>query len=115
MDWKTVEMMGYAYYSERGYRILVSLVDNTSYDFVAEKDGVFLRVNAKVASIKDTSRSNSWSIAVSSGSSGRLDKERDVDVFLAYIPDTKKFLELPGDFFSGTKSKSRHIPVKMLK
>ncbi len=115
MNWQTVEMQGYAYYSERGYRILVPLVDNSGYDFVAEKDGVYLRVNVKVASIKDPARANSWGVSMASGAAHRLDKPVAVDVFLAYIPDTKKFLELPGTFFVGARSKSRCIPVKMLK
>ena len=115
MDWQTVEMQGYAYYSKRGYRILVPLVNNTGYDFVAEKNGEYLRVNVKVASIKDPARSNSWGISMASGAAYCLENPVAVDVFLAYIPDTGEFLELPGTFFVGTRSKSRCIPVKMLK
>jgi len=114
MDWRTIEMLGYTHYAHQGYRILVPLVDGRDYDFVAEKNGTFLRVNVKMAGLKDLARNNSWSIALSSGSGNRVHLGTEVDVYLAYVAPIKKFIELPGNFFVGSKSKSRHIPVKLL-
>jgi len=114
MDWRTIEMLGYTHYAHKGYRILVPIADGRDYDFVAEKDGTFLRVNVKMAGIKDRARSNSWSIALSSGSGSRVHLGTEVDVYLAYVVPMKKFIELPGTFFVGSKSKSRCIPVKLL-
>ena len=114
MDWQTVEMLGYTYFSQKGFRILVPLVDNSGYDFVAEKDGVYKRVNVKVAGIKDPARKNSWSISMASGSKKDLDKDQKTDIYLAYVPPTGKFIELPGDFFKGSRSKSRCIPIKLI-
>jgi len=115
MDWKVVEMMGYAYYCERGWRILVPLVDTSGYDFCIEKDGVFKRVNVKRAGLKDKARSTSWCIAVASGAHKATVKAQTADIFLAYVAEgAGVFVELSGDFFQGTVSKSRCIPTKMV-
>ena len=115
MDWKVVEMMGYAYYCERGWRILLPIVDTSGYDFCIEKGGVFKRVNVKRAGLKDKSRSNSWCIAVASGAHNEIVKAQTADIFLAYVAvDEGVFVELPGDFFHGTVSKSRVIPTKLI-
>ena len=111
MDWQTVELLGYAHFSKKGYRILVSLVRNESYDFVAEKDGEFIRVNVKTAGLKDKRDVRSWSISQASAGSSTVRKNfGKVDVYLAYLPEQAMFVELPGDFLSSGNSKSRHIP-----
>lgn len=119
MDWQSVELLGYSYYSSQGYRILTSLVRNDAYDFVAEKDGKFIRVNVKQAGLKDKNIPNSWCISQASGAfdnaaaKGKR-KVSEVDVYLAYLPETGRFIELPGDFFDGVASKSRLIPKHLL-
>lgn len=113
MDWQTVELLGYAYYSERGYRVLVALVRNDGYDFVAEKDGEFVRVNVKVAGLKDKTNFNSWSISQASGAAARHRAKAPCDVFLTYLPEQQRFIELPGDFLCIGNSKSRRVPKEM--
>ncbi|CAM7517666.1 group I intron-associated PD-(D/E)XK endonuclease [Citrobacter portucalensis] len=119
MDWETIELLGYAHYSSQGYRILTSLVKNESYDFVAEKDGQFIKVNVKRAGLKDKNTPNSWSISQAGGAfdiaaSKGIKKVSQVDVYLAYLPAHKRFIELSGDFFDAVSSKSRLIPKHFL-
>jgi hypothetical protein len=114
MDWQTAEILGYAYYAERGYRVLVPVVRNEGYDFVAEKDGEFVRVNVKVAGLKDKADSGSWSISQASGSFTAHSVKSPCDVFLAYLPDQQRFIELPGSFLDSGNSKSRRLPKEML-
>jgi hypothetical protein len=112
MKWQSVEMLGYCYFSEKGYRICVPLVQGDGYDFIAEKDGETIRVNVKLAGLKDKTSPNSWSIAQASGSLPNMSRRNKIscDVFLAYIPEPYcKFVELNGDFFDGN-SKSKRIP-----
>lgn len=112
MDWQTAELAGYAFYSKRGYRIFVSLVRGDGYDFIAEKNGNFLRVNVKVAGLKYKANKNSWSISQASGSRPNSSKQEKTkcDVFLAYLPPINDFIELTGDFFDNGNSKSKLIP-----
>jgi hypothetical protein len=116
MDWQTIEMLGYAYYSQRGYRVLVSLVRTNDYDFVVEKDGEFKRVNVKLAGLKKKSEKNSWSISQSSGSKYRAIEKAgsNVDVYLAYLPHEERFVEIDGDFFVGVNSKCKRVPRELL-
>jgi len=108
MDWRTVEVLGYAHFTGKGYRILVSLVDNNGYDFVAERGGQFVRVNVKLAGFSN----GGWRISLS----GRRRRDRptvgEVDVYLAYVPTLQRFIELPGDFLQ--HGKSRRIPSALL-
>lgn len=110
MNWQTAELLGYAYYSERGYRVLVALVRNDGYDFVAEKDGAFVRVNVKVAGLKDKANPNSWSISQASGGANGHSIKVPCDVFLTYLPEQHRFIELPGSFLNAGNSKSRRLP-----
>jgi hypothetical protein len=113
MNWQTAELLGYAYYSKRGYRIFVALVRNDGYDFVAEKDGKFVRVNVKVAGLKDKTNPNSWSISQASGGANGHSTKAPCDVFLTYLPEQHQFIELPGSFLSAGNSKSRRLPKEM--
>ena len=113
MEWEVVELMGYAHYAKLGYRILTPLVKNDGYDFVAEKDGSFIRVNVKLAGKKSRKIENSWSISIASGSNNRINKVV-CDIFLVMLPHKCVFIELPGDFFVGSKSKSKLIPRQMI-
>lgn len=120
MDWETVELLGYAHFSAKGYRILTPLVKNDTYDFVAEKDNQFLKVNVKRAGLKDKGIPNSWSISQASGAidiaaNKGIKRLGHVDVYLAYLPEQGRFIELDGDFFDGTISKSRLIPKHLLR
>jgi len=116
MRWEVVELMGYAYFAELGYRIFVPLVRGDGYDFIAEQNGLFLRVNVKLAGLKDKSDQNSWSISQASGSiqnSPRRDKTT-CDIFLTYLPFSNRFIELPGSFLDSGNSKSKRIPKELL-
>lgn len=113
MDWQTIELMGYSYYANKGYRILVSLVRNDGYDFVAEKDGEFLRVNVKSAGLKDKSQPSSWSISQAGGSTSGYTECNSVDVYLTWLPEHKKFIEIEGSFLNGGNSKSKRIPKSL--
>lgn len=117
-SWASVEMMGYAYYSDKGYRILISLVDNSIYNFVAEKSGVFLRVNVVQAFINDKSKPNSWAVsraATTLTSHDYHSKIEDMlDIYLVWLPNVSKFIELDADFFKGTNSKKKLIPKALL-
>ena len=114
MKWEVVELMGYAYFAEKGYRICVPLVQNSGYDFVAEKDGEFLRVNVKKAGLKVKGQFNSWSISQASGSLGKdFSSDSQCDVYLAYLPNVGRFIEIDGQFFKGCKSKSKTIPARL--
>lgn len=115
MDWKTIEMMGYAYYAEMGYRILLPIVDTSAYDFVAEKSGIFIKVNVKVAGLRDNKDPNSWAISQSSGGHAGHHKKENIDIFLSWLPSLEKFIEIQGDFFNVGNSKSRRIPKKLYK
>lgn len=110
VSWQTVEVMGYAHYTARGFRVCVPIVRNDGYDFIAEKDGTFLRVNVKLAGLKDRNDPTSWCISMASGASRSVRRAAAVDVFLAYLPHLDRFVELPGSFFEGARSKSKHIP-----
>lgn len=114
MDWKTVELSGYTYYSARGYRILIPLVSGEGFDFVAEKNNEYVRVNVKCAGIKTKKIPDSWSISVASGAGSKNIDEVKCDVFLVWLPAHNKFIEIGGDFFVGSKSKSKIIPKHLL-
>lgn len=114
MDWQTTELMGYAHYARKGYRVLVPVVRNDHYDFVAEGHNEFVRVNVKTAGLKDKSQADSWSI---SHASGGYEGSRDAvtcDVYLTWLPDQKRFIEIPGSFLVGGNSKSKRIPKEYL-
>lgn len=107
MNWDTIELKGYSYYSEKGYRILIPLIHNNGYDFVAEKDGEFLRVNVKTAGPKDPSQGDSWAIS-KSGAQGK----ESCDIYLVWHPTDEKFIELDGNFLEGHKC--RRLPKHMI-
>jgi hypothetical protein len=113
--WATTELTGYAYFSAKGYRILAPLVKNNGYDFVAEKDGDFIRVNVKTAYLNDKNRPNSWSISLPGSKGCKVNRVNEVDLFLVWVPYQERFIELPGDFFKGSVSKSQLIPKTLLK
>lgn len=116
MDWKTVEVLGYSYYVERGWRVCVPVVIASEYDFIVEQCGTFKRVNVKMAGRNDKNHSNIWRIHQTGHYSAQKNARVVVDVFLAYIPDeVPYFIELPGDFFTDSKSKSKAIPQRFLR
>jgi hypothetical protein len=111
MDWQSVELLGYSHYTSQGYQILTSLVRNDAYDFVVRRDGKFVKVNVKQAGLKNKNIPNSWCIAQASGpfdiAAAKGQKQTsEVDVYLAYPPETQKFIELSGNLFEGVASKS---------
>ncbi|WP_096200667.1 group I intron-associated PD-(D/E)XK endonuclease [Bacillus sp. FJAT-45350] len=106
-DWKLVEIKGITYFSERGYSILFKIADNEGYDFVIERNGEFKRINVKVA-FNDKVKVNSWSISAPGNKTWRY-KQYSVDIYLVWLPDKEKFIELDGTFLDGINSKSRTI------
>jgi hypothetical protein len=116
-SWKAIEMLGYHYYAEKGHRILVNLVKSNDYDFVSEYYGVFTRVNVKVAGLKNKANPNSWSISMPGGMSQcnywkeKVNQKR-CDIYLVWLPHKSEFIELSGDFFEGSKSKSKLLPLQ---
>lgn len=109
MNWKTVEVSAYSYYVDRGYRVFVPLVTNEGYDFLAVSDDKALRVNAKLAYLKDRSQPDSWAISTTPRGLANPDT---VDVFLVWMPDREHFIEVPGTHFVGSASTSRRIAKK---
>ena len=114
MNWRSIELNGYSYFSDKGYRILVPLVSGESYDFVAEKNGEFIRVNVKAAGLKSKRDLNSWSISAASGAGNKNLSEVKCDVYLVWLGFKSQFIELPGSFFIGSKSKSKLIPKEII-
>ena len=110
--WTSIELLGYTYFSEKKWNVCTPLVRDPGYDFIAEKQGKTLRVNVKLAGLKDKRQANSWSISVASGNGKQFPLTTDVrvDIFLVWLPSKEKFIELPNDFFNGSNSKSKHIP-----
>jgi hypothetical protein len=113
LNWETAEILGYSYFSNLGYRICVPIVRNDGYDFVVEKDGEFLRVNVKVAGLKDKSNPNSWAISQASGGSKGRSEKKKCDVFLVYLPHLSRFIEVEGSFLDTGNSKSKRLPKEL--
>lgn len=114
MNWISIELSGYSYYSDKGYRILIPLVNNEGYDFVAEKNGEFVKVNVKTAHMKDKNQPESWCISQSGGSTRGHRKSIKCDIYLVWLPKANKFIELPGSFISTGNSKSKRLPKNLL-
>ena len=114
MEWQQTELRGYEYYSKKGYRILVALVSGENYDFVAERNGDFIRVNVKTAGLKDKKQPNSWSISQASGSYPKQKNNYHVDIYLTWLPHLEKFIELSGDYLNSGNTKSKRIPKEFL-
>jgi hypothetical protein len=113
--WMTTKMLGYSYYAAKGFRVLVPLVKTRTYDFVVEKYGDFIRVNVKIAGLKDKNDPDSWSINLSGDDhKGRKWRYETIDVFLAWLPEEERFVEVPGTIFNGTASKAKRIPKEFL-
>ena len=104
-----MEALGAAYFIEKGYSVLVPFGDSTHYDFVVEKDGKCLRVNVKKA-YRDR---RSYRISLSGKAIG-IEREANVDVYLAILPEHNCFMELGGDFFDQCRSRSRVIPKEIV-
>lgn len=115
--WRSIELLGYYYYSKQGYRIFVQLIGNSHYDFVIEKDNMFKRVNVKVASLRKKTEHNSWSISLpgSYKQKEKSDRTPFTDIFLVWLPNINNFIELPGSFFDGYCGKTVKIPKEILK
>ncbi len=111
MNWDAAELLGHAYYAARGFRILVKLVHTSSYDFVIEKDGKFQSVNVKVAGqVTKDKPTSSTRISCAGGVSAK--RSAPPDLFLVWLKAQEKFLELPGDFLNGCRT--RAIPKALL-
>lgn len=84
----------------------MSPYDTTSYDFVAERNDQFVRVNVKQATAcKDARRS--YVIA----RPGTNRRGVDPDLYLVWLPRERQFITLPGNFMKGRGS--RKIPVSL--
>ncbi len=94
--------MGYAYYTKRGYKILVQLVDNCVFDFVIYKSGKYKSINVK----KGSKHQGRWGFSV-----GKC--QRHADVFLVWINPQGRFVEVKKEQLS-FKSRRIAIPAKLL-
>jgi hypothetical protein len=99
--WRAAEALGHAHYLNRGGRVLISPYDISQYDFVVDMGDSFFRVNVKVG----TWAGRSYIISRSRPNS------KDPDRYLVWLPRHTRFVELPGDFLS--ESKSRRIPLAL--
>lgn len=111
LDWRTVEALGHAYFIQRGWRVLISPYDTATYDFVAERDSVFVRVNVKSAKRS----SGSYRISKPGGQRNRGDlrPRPDPDHYLVWLVDHRRFVELPGDFLAEVSCKA--VPSSLYK
>ncbi|MBA7626978.1 hypothetical protein ES703_34439 [subsurface metagenome] len=123
LEWSDIELHGYLYYSQQGYRILVPPVINKGYDFAIEKNGRFKRVNVKKAWMKPYKTSPSYHISTNLH---KLKKYRDLplpealkflkndcDLFLIWLPDHNKFIETTPDFLVWTNSARCRVPPEL--
>lgn len=106
------ELRAYAHYIEQGYRVLTDVIDTSVFDLVTYKNGVFRTVNVKLA----TPKGNGWSINKAGSTGAMTGTLPDPDVYLAWLPEHERFIELPGNFFASTgpKTKSKTIPKALL-
>lgn len=109
--WQIAELQAHVYFANKGYRILIDIADSSAFDFVALKGDTFLRVNVKLATLKDKTDPTSWGICRPTNRSGTV---HEPDLYVVWVPNTKSFIELPGNFLSPCKSGHRRIPKKLL-
>lgn len=119
-DWQTVEIAGYHHYSNLGYRVFVSLVRTEHYDFVIEKGGRFKRVNVKLAYNRRASGSGGWSISISNTQRKKFALlpyeerikaiKKVMDIYLVWIPEINRFIEMLPGFELTLTAKHIHIP-----
>ncbi len=103
-------MLGYSYYSRRGYNILVKLVCNATYDLVIEKNGEFKTVNVK----KAHKNKSSWCISMT-GRNSPAKKRQYADIYLCWISAYNRFVEFPIEAFpTQARSRQRVIPAKLI-
>lgn len=107
LDWRAVEALGHAYFCQRGWRILMPLYEPTFYDFVAERDAQYVRVQVKRASPRPK---NCGGYLISKP--GRNRSAPDPDLYLIWLPREEAFIELPGDFLA--TASCRAIPVALI-
>lgn len=76
---------------EKGYNVLTPFGDNTKYDFVAEKDGKFLRIQCKTARKVKLSNSITFNLYVVAsnylGSRKKYYTKEDIDLFATVWED----------------------------
>lgn len=80
-----------ARFLEKGYNVLTPFGDNTKYDFVAEKDGKFLRVQCKTARKVKSYNSITFNLYVVAsnylGSRKKYYTKEDIDSFATVWED----------------------------
>lgn len=92
--------MGYTYYTAKGYRILLPILDQSHYDFVAEKQGEFIRVNVKLAKIEQHFKNGNTKYSIYSAGSRKRELVK-ADVLLSWLPDRGRFVEVPAEMMNG--------------
>ncbi len=98
------------YLIELGWNVLFPVGENTRYDLIAERDGVFKRVQVKYATPKNgcmdvnCRSSNNWSVL-------RYTKN-DIDVIAAYNPSSRKIYFIDIDKINNNLFKIRLEPTK---
>lgn len=80
-----------ARFLEKGYNVLTPFGDNTKYDFVAEKDGKFLRIQCKTARKVKSYNSITFNLYVVAsnylGSRKKYYTKEDIDLFATVWED----------------------------
>lgn len=95
------------YLEENGYNVLTPFGDKARYDLVAEKDGVFERIQVKYRTLSD---GNVLLVDVASntkvnGCSKRsIYTEDEIDSIIVYCPDTDSLYKLDMDDIRGIKT-----------
>ena len=87
-----------ARFLEKGYNVLTPFGDNTKYDFVAEKDGKFLRVQCKTARKVKLNNSITFNLYVVAsnylGSRKKYYTKEDIDLFATVWEDKVSILPI---------------------
>lgn len=96
--WRAAEALGHAYCLTRGWEVLLSAYHTSTYDFAAAKGSRFVRVNVKLA----TESPRKLPLI---SRSGRSLTRAAPDLYLVFLRSKNQFVELPGDFLAGRKTR----------
>lgn len=100
--WQSIEMRGAAYFINKGAQVSFPVVTHCGYDFIADIENKLIRVNVKAATYSKGSHLIT-----------RSARTPLADCYLAFIREEDSFIELPGKFFAGKKTKV--IPKRIIK
>ncbi len=97
-----------AYYSKKGYEILLPIGDKKKYDFVIDIDGKLFKVQVKYTSFKEDSGNFAVPLKVmggnrSSGNNSKKYKKGDFDILFAFTSEGSAY-EISYDIINGKGS-----------